>query len=138
MSGRLPSAGPIQPAPARESVIAEPSGVSLVPSSPDAMSGKPFQRKVTITNPMGFHLRPLAAFARLAATFPCTVTVTKDNRRVNGKSTLELMLLAAEQGTELLIEANGPEAERALDALAEIMAAPAWDDEADRPAPPKG
>jgi len=103
------------------------------------MTGQPLQRKVVITNPMGFHFRPVAAFAKLAATFLANVTVGKDNRRVNGKSPLELMLLAAEQGTELTIEAAGPDAAEALDALAVLLATTNWDDDTPaRPAAPKG
>jgi len=102
------------------------------------MNGKPLQRLVTVTNPVGFHLRPIAAFAKLAATFQCTVTVARDDRRVNGKSPMELMMLAAEQGTPLTIEVNGPDAAAALDALAELLAAPGTDDEDAPPLPPKG
>jgi phosphocarrier protein len=79
------------------------------------------QRKVQVTNPSGFHMRPLTAFARRAQEFVCDVHVTKDDQRVNGKSPLELMLLAAEQGSELLIETSGPDAQAALDALAELV-----------------
>lgn len=120
------------------SAVSEFSRLSLLPSSPDAMSGKPLQRTVTITNPMGLHLRPAAAFAKLASTFTGTVTVAKDDRRVNGKSLMELMLLAAEQGTSLTIEAAGADAEAALDALAEVLGSPGEDDEDDPPLPPKG
>jgi phosphotransferase system HPr (HPr) family protein len=103
------------------------------------MTGEPLQRKVVITNPMGIHFRPVAAFAKLAGTFLATVTVAKENRRVNGKSPLELMLLAAEQGTELTIEASGPDAAEALDGLAKLLATTNWDDDAPaRPAAPKG
>lgn len=97
-------------------------------TSPNAMSGETLQRRVTIINPLGFHLRPIAAFAKLAGQFRSTVAVIKGDQRVNGKSTLELMLLAAEQGTELLVEVSGNDARAALDALVEILAAPSMDD----------
>jgi phosphocarrier protein len=102
------------------------------------MSGPTLQRKVTITNPLGFHLRPMAAFARLAAQYQSTVTLSNGERRVNGKSTLELMLLAAEQGTEILLEIAGSDAADALEPLSAILAAPAVDDEPEEPVPPKG
>jgi phosphocarrier protein HPr len=102
------------------------------------MNGQPLERKVIITNPIGFHLRPIAAFAKLAGTFQSTITVRKDDRRVNGKSPLELMLLAAEQGTELIVEAQGDDAEPAVEALAALLAQPAVEDEPDEPLPPKG
>lgn len=102
------------------------------------MNGGSLRRTVTITNPMGFHFRPIAAFAQLAMRFQCNVTVWKDDRRVNGKSPLELMTLAAEQGTALIVEVSGTDAPAALDALAEVLAAPGQDDEAEPPLPPKG
>jgi phosphocarrier protein HPr len=115
------------------------SGGPLVQSSPDTMSGQPLQRKVTLAIPMGLHFRPAAALAKLAATFPGNVVVLKEERRANGKSMMELMMLAAECGTELLFEADGPDAPQALDALANLLASweePPEDD--DRPTPPKG
>jgi phosphocarrier protein HPr len=93
------------------------------------MSGDTRQRTVTVVNPVGFHLRPISAFARRASQFEGTVWVSKGDQRVNGKSTLELMLLVAEAGTPLLIEVCGPGAEAVLNDLAEIVAAPSWGDE---------
>jgi phosphocarrier protein HPr len=108
-----------------------------VQSSLDAMNGGPLRRTVTIANPMGFHFRPIAAFAQLAARFQCSVSVWKGDRRVNGKSPLELMTLAAEQGSELIVEVSGSDASAALDALAEVLASPGQD-EGEPPLPPKG
>jgi phosphocarrier protein len=102
------------------------------------MNGEVLQRKVTVTDPLGFHLRPLAAFAQRAKQFQSAVTVTKDDQRVNGKSPLELMLLAAQQGTELTLEVAGPDAQTALPILAEMLAAPGFDDPEDPSPPPKG
>jgi phosphotransferase system HPr (HPr) family protein len=102
------------------------------------MSGERWQQKVVVTNPAGLHLRPAAAFAKLAGTFQCTVTVCKEGRRVNGKSLLELTLLAAEQGSELLVEATGAGAAEAVQSLAELLARADWDEEAEPPVPPKG
>ena len=93
--------------------------------SPDAMSGQVLRRKVTVQDPLGFHMRPLTIFAQRAGQFQSTVTVAKDDQSVNGKSPLELMLLAAEQGTELTLEVCGPDAHEAIDILAELLAAPA-------------
>lgn len=102
------------------------------------MSGDILQATVVISNPQGFHVRPAAAFVRRALLYPAAVTVRKGDRRVNGKSALDLLFLAAEQGTELVVEVagTGPEAQAALEALAEILAAPAMDD--DEMPPPKG
>jgi phosphotransferase system HPr (HPr) family protein len=99
------------------------------------MNGETIQRKVQVTDPQGFHMRPASAFAQLAMKFQSDVSVSKDGQRVNGKSPLELMFLGAEEGSELLLEAAGPDAREALDALAQFLAAPPPGDE---PVPPKG
>ncbi|HEV3079519.1 MAG TPA: HPr family phosphocarrier protein [Gemmataceae bacterium] len=102
------------------------------------MNGEVLQRKVTVNDPLGLHLRPLAAFAQRAKQFQSTVTVAKNEQRVNGKSPLELMLLAAEQGTELTLEVAGPDAEDALPILAEMLASPGIEESSESPLPPKG
>jgi phosphocarrier protein len=104
----------------------------------DAMNGAPLQHKVTITNPRGFHLRPMGAFAQLAARFQSSVKVSHRGQTVNGKSIFELMLLAAEQGAELTVEVAGPDAAAALDALAALLRQPPPpDDEDELPEPPR-
>ena len=103
------------------------------------MNGETFIRKIVITNPQGFHLRPMAAFAERAGRYQSNVTVCKDEKKVNGKSPLELMLLAAEQGTELIVEASGPDACQALESLFELMTNLAFEDDSPNvPLPPKG
>jgi len=115
-----------------------PGLTSLLPSSADAMNGETVERKVTITNPMGFHMRPQKAFAQLAQQFQSNVTLIKDDRRVNGKSPFELLLVSVPQGSELTIEAAGSDARQAIDALAELLALPFPEDEPDPPLPKKG
>jgi phosphocarrier protein len=84
-------------------------------------------------------MRPLAVFAQRAMQFQCSVVVHKGSECVNGKSPLELMLLAAEQGTELVVEVSGSDAAAALDILADILAAPSLDEPpAEPPLPQKG
>jgi phosphotransferase system HPr (HPr) family protein len=102
------------------------------------MNGETLQRRVTITNPQGFHMRPATAFAQLAGQFQSSVTVCKGTQRVNGKSPLELMFLGADQGTELTLEVSGADAHAAVEALALLLAAPSVDDTPEPPAPPKG
>lgn len=92
--------------------------------SQDAMNGETLRCKVTVQDPLGFHMRPLTVFAQRAGQFQSTVTVCKDDQRVNGKSPLELMLLAAQQGTELTLEVCGADAKAAIAVLAELLAAP--------------
>jgi phosphocarrier protein HPr len=92
------------------------------------MSGETIQRRVKITNPQGFHMRPATMFAQLAGQFESSVTVCRGDQRINGKSPLELMILGADQGTELILEVSGEDARVALDALAQLMAAPSADE----------
>lgn len=107
--------------------------------SQDAMHGQILKRQVKIADPLGFHMRPAAAFAQCAQQFQCSISVLKEELRVNGKSPLELMLLAAEQGTVLFLEADGADAGAALEALAEIIESPGLPEEpAASSLPPKG
>lgn len=99
------------------------------------MSGPTLQRTVTIVNPQGFHMRPAAEFARLASAFQSQVTLAKEDLRVNGKSLLDLILLVAVPGTQLTLEVSGPDAAVAIEALAELLAAPAVN-ESDEPTAP--
>jgi phosphocarrier protein HPr len=89
------------------------------------MNGEPLRRNVRIVNPSGFHMRPMAAFARMAEDFQSTVTVHHEGKSVNGKSIWDLMLLGAPHGCELTIEVDGPDAPQAITALAALLAAPA-------------
>jgi phosphotransferase system HPr (HPr) family protein len=93
------------------------------------MSSQTLQRKVVITNPQGLHVRPLAAFVRQAMQFQSTITLSKGDRRANGKSALELLSLGVAQGQEVLLEVSGSDAPVALQVLADLLAAPSVDDE---------
>lgn len=88
------------------------------------MNGESLVQKVVISNPQGFHMRPMAAFAQLASRFESSVKVGREGQSVNGKSILDLMLLAAAQGTELTLEVAGPDARNALDALVNLLKTP--------------
>lgn len=78
-------------------------------------------RTVVIGNPQGLHARPADLFVKLASRYEANIEVIKDNERVDGKSILAILTLAAVQGTQLRIEATGPDAEAALDALAQLV-----------------
>ena len=78
-------------------------------------------RVVTVRNPQGLHARPADMFVRLALQFASNIEIVKDGEPFDGKSILSLMTLAAEQGTELVLRARGPDAEAALNALAELF-----------------
>lgn len=86
------------------------------------MTGETIRQTVCITNPQGFHMRPMAAFVEAANRFPCAVTVTREGSPpANGKSILALMGLVAVPGTELVIEVTGPNAKDAMDALVSVL-----------------
>ena len=96
------------------------------------MSGEFLKCLVTIKNPQGLHVRPIAAFVQEAKRYPCEIVLGRpDGERVNGKSPISLMMLAAEEGTQLLLEVSGPNAADALHALAEILQRPSMDEDED-------
>lgn len=78
-------------------------------------------RRIRIRNRFGLHARPAAALVKLAGTFAADVTLAKDDLRVNGKSIMGVLMLAAEQGTELVIQATGSDAREAAEALAALV-----------------
>ncbi|NND96613.1 MAG: HPr family phosphocarrier protein [Pirellulaceae bacterium] len=81
------------------------------------MSNTPLTRIVTVRNPQGLHARPADSLVRLASTFESTIMIGKGGELVDCKSILSLLTLGAEQGTELLISADGGDAESALQAI---------------------
>lgn len=74
-----------------------------------------------VVNPQGFHMRPKAAFAEMAGRFQSEVTIFWEGRMVNGKSMWDLMLVAALPGSEITIEANGPDSWEAVSSLAKLI-----------------
>jgi phosphocarrier protein HPr len=81
------------------------------------------RRQVEITNPLGLHMRPADKFVKVALQFQAEIRVIHNGNAINGKSILDLTSLAAECGTRLELEARGPDAERAIEALAELVLA---------------
>lgn len=88
------------------------------------MNGEPLRRQVTVTNPQGFHMRPMSEFVQVAGQFRSSIHVCRGEKRSNGKSMMELMLLAAEHGSELTLEARGEDADQALEKLAGLFNSP--------------
>lgn len=87
------------------------------------------RRQVEILNALGLHLRPADKFVGLAHKFQAEIKVHYKGREYNGKSILDLTSLAAECGSKLDLEAQGPDAEAALDALAELVSARFYEDD---------
>jgi phosphocarrier protein HPr len=81
------------------------------------------RRRVEIVNAYGLHMRPADKFVSLARSFQAEVWVHHGETKANGKSILDMAGLAAECGTTLDLEAHGPDAEEALTALADLVAA---------------
>lgn len=81
------------------------------------------ERSAKIVNPLGMHARPAAEFVKIATRFKSKVDVQRDELSVNGKSIMGVMMLAAEQGSSLLIRVEGADAEQAMDALCALVAA---------------
>ncbi len=75
-----------------------------------------------ITNKRGLHARASSKFVKLVDEFDATVTVSKDGLSVHGTSIMGLMLLAAGPGCRIEVTADGPDAEKALDAVAGLLA----------------
>lgn len=81
------------------------------------------RRQVELTNSYGLHLGPAGKFVKLASRFQSEIRVIHNGSEINGKSILDLTLLAAECGTLLALEARGPDAGDAIDALSKLIAA---------------
>ena len=76
----------------------------------------------TISNKLGLHARASAKLTKLAASFPCEVWISRGERRVNAKSIMGVMMLAAGLGAKVELETNGPQEQAAMDALLAMMA----------------
>ena len=79
-------------------------------------------RSVTIINRLGMHARASAKFVSLAAEFKSEVTLARGPRKVNGKSIMGIMMLAAGKGTQLELCADGGDEDQALEALSQLIA----------------
>jgi phosphocarrier protein HPr len=77
---------------------------------------------VRIQNRAGMHARPAAAFVKLAAQFRCKIRVARHELEVDARSIMGVLMLAAEQGAELRITAEGDDAGAALEALVALVA----------------
>jgi phosphocarrier protein len=77
--------------------------------------------RLTIVNPLGLHARAAARFVNLASTFRSQIRVTRGARTVDGKSILGLLLLAAARGTQIVVTADGFDADEALTALQALV-----------------
>ncbi len=79
------------------------------------------ERSVQIANRNGLHARPAAEIVKTAARFRSEITIAREDLEVNGKSIMGVMMLAAEYGTLLRLRAEGPDAEEAVETIAQVI-----------------
>ena len=79
------------------------------------------QATVTISNKLGLHARASAKLTKLAGSFPCEVWMSKGERRINAKSIMGVMMLAAGLGSEVWVDTQGEREEEALTALLALL-----------------
>ena len=80
------------------------------------------KKTTTVINKLGLHARASAKLTKLAGSFPCEVWIARGERRVNAKSIMGVMMLAAGLGSEVILETEGPQELEAMDALLALMA----------------
>ena len=80
------------------------------------------QAITTISNKLGLHARASAKLTKLAGSFPCEIWMSKGERRINAKSIMGVMMLAAGIGSEVVLETAGERDQEALDALLALIA----------------
>ena len=79
------------------------------------------KKTVTISNKLGLHARASAKLTKLAGSFPCEVWISKGERRVNAKSIMGVMMLAAGIGSEVALETEGTQEQEAMDGLLALI-----------------
>lgn len=80
------------------------------------------QAEAEIVNKLGLHARASAKLTQLAGGFPCEVWMERGNRRINAKSIMGVMMLAAGKGTTVKVDTEGERAEEALQAILQLIA----------------
>ena len=79
------------------------------------------KKKLTIKNKSGLHARPAAIFVQIANKYDCDIAIRKGKEKVNGKSIMGIMMLAAEQGSTVIIIAEGNDAQEAIQELERLL-----------------
>jgi phosphocarrier protein HPr len=99
------------------------AGTSLLSPRMSARStvDQSITKELVVTNKLGIHARPAAMFVKTANRFECDIFVEKDGEKVNGKSIMGLMMLAAGPGSRLKVQAEGDDAARALGELEGLL-----------------
>jgi phosphocarrier protein HPr len=79
------------------------------------------QQEAEIVNKLGLHARAAAKLTQLAAKYQCDVSLARNGRKVNAKSIMGVMMLAAGKGTRVMLETDGPDEEEAMSALVALI-----------------
>ena len=79
------------------------------------------QREVEIVNKLGLHARASAKLTQMAAKFQCDVAMARNNRKVNAKSIMGVMMLAAGKGAKVTLETSGPDEDEAMEAIVALI-----------------
>jgi phosphotransferase system HPr (HPr) family protein len=95
------------------------------------MSTSPIIRVLVIRNTQGLHARPAEMFVRLAKQFQSRIELVRDDRRVEARNIIDLLTLGAGPGTELVLEAEGEDAQAAVEALVRLVENGFADEETD-------
>ena len=77
--------------------------------------------RITISNKLGLHARASAKLSKLAGSYPCEINLTRGSRRINAKSIMGVMMLAAGLGAEIEVETSGEREREAMDALLALI-----------------
>ena len=77
--------------------------------------------EITISNKLGLHARASAKLTKLAAAYPCEVWMSRGARRINAKSIMGVMMLAAGIGAQVVVETEGEQEQEAMDALLALI-----------------
>ena len=97
-----------------------PVGLKVQPGE-DTLEKVVCETKVNIKNEDGLHMRPAMQFVDVANRFECDITVSNNENSVDGKSIMQMSMLAATYGTKLKIRAEGADAQKAIDALQKLV-----------------
>jgi phosphocarrier protein HPr len=79
------------------------------------------QKEVEIVNKLGLHARAAAKLTQLAAKYQCDVSLARNGRKVNAKSIMGVMMLAAGKGSRIVLETEGPDESEAIDAIVALI-----------------
>ena len=79
------------------------------------------ERELVVINKLGIHARPAAMFVKTASRFDCDIFVEKDGEKVNGKSIMGLMMLAAGPGSKIIVTVEGKDGHAALDEIDALL-----------------